>query len=86
MVRVMVFKVTFNNISVISWRSVLLVEDTGVPVVNHRPAQVTDKLFHIMLYRAGFELTTVVVICTDCIGSCKSNCQTIRTITFFISD
>ena len=33
----------FNNISVISWRSVLLVEGTGVPD--------TDKLYHIMLYR-----------------------------------
>ena len=28
----------FNNISVISWRSVLLVEETGVPGENHRPA------------------------------------------------
>ena len=37
-VRVMVFKDTFNNISVISWRSVLLVEETRVPVENHRPA------------------------------------------------
>ena len=27
----MVFNATFNNISVISWRSVLLVEETGVP-------------------------------------------------------
>jgi hypothetical protein len=27
----MVFNVTFNNISVISWQSVLLVEETGVP-------------------------------------------------------
>ena len=27
----MVFNVTFNNISVIFWRSVLLVEETGVP-------------------------------------------------------
>jgi len=27
---VMVFKATFNNISVISWRLVLLVEETGV--------------------------------------------------------
>jgi hypothetical protein len=26
---------TFNNISVISWRSVLLVEETGVPGKNH---------------------------------------------------
>jgi hypothetical protein len=28
---VMVFNATFNNISVISWWSVLLVEETGVP-------------------------------------------------------
>ena len=27
----MVFNATFNNISVISWRSVLLVEETGRP-------------------------------------------------------
>ena len=27
----MVFNATFNSISVISWRSVLLVEETGVP-------------------------------------------------------
>jgi len=36
--------------------------------------QVTDKLYHKMLYRdSGFELTTLVVIGTDCICSCKSN-------------
>jgi hypothetical protein len=29
-VKLMVFNATFNNISVISWRSVLLVEETGV--------------------------------------------------------
>ena len=33
----MVFNATFNNNSVISWRSVLLVEDIGVPGENHRP-------------------------------------------------
>ena len=32
----MVFNATFNNISVISWPSVLLVEETGVPGENHR--------------------------------------------------
>jgi hypothetical protein len=35
---VMVFNATFNDISVISWRSVLLVEETGGPEENHRPA------------------------------------------------
>ena len=34
----MVFNATFDNISVISWRSILLVEVTGVPRENHRPA------------------------------------------------
>jgi hypothetical protein len=32
----MVFNATFNNISVISWWSVLLVEEIGVPRENHR--------------------------------------------------
>jgi hypothetical protein len=31
----MVFNATFNNISVISWRSILLVEETGVHGENH---------------------------------------------------
>ena len=42
--------------------------------------QVTDKLFHIILYtshRSRFEPTTSVVIGTDCICSFKSNCHTI---------
>jgi hypothetical protein len=68
----MVFNATFNNISVISWRSVLLV------------SQVTDKLDHIMLYTSPwsrFELTISVVIGTDRIGSCKSNYHTITATT-----
>ena len=36
-IRVMVFDTTFNNISVTLWRSVLLVEEIGVPGENHWP-------------------------------------------------
>jgi len=34
----MMFNATFNNVSVISWWSVLLVEETRVPGENHQPA------------------------------------------------
>ena len=73
----MVFNATFNNILVISWWSVLSVED---PEKTTDLSQVTDNLYHIMLYTSPwsrFELTTSVVIGTDCIGSCKSNYHTI---------
>jgi hypothetical protein len=41
---VIVFNTTFNNISVISWQSVLLVEETGE---NHRP-DATLTNYHII--------------------------------------
>ena len=75
----MVFNATFNNISVILWMSVLLVEETGGPVKTTDLSQFTDKFYHIMLYTlpwSRFEFTTSVVIGTDCIGS-KSNHHTI---------
>jgi len=36
-VYLVVFNATFNNISVITWWSVLLMEETGGPGENHRP-------------------------------------------------
>jgi hypothetical protein len=38
-------------------------------------------LYQVHLVWVGFELTTLVVISTDCIGSCKSNYHTITTMT-----
>ena len=47
--------------------------------------QATDKLYRITLYQVhlactGFELTTLVVIGTDCKGSCISNYHMITTM------
>ena len=48
----MVFNATFNSISVISWRSILLVEETEYLGETHRKS--TDKLYHIMLYTSSW--------------------------------
>ena len=41
----------------------------------------TGIMYRVQLVRVEFELTTLVVIGTDCTGSCKSNYQTITTMT-----
>jgi hypothetical protein len=55
----MVYNVTFNNISVISWRSVLLVEETGVPGENHQPvASYCQTLSHNVVHLVLIEIRT----------------------------
>jgi hypothetical protein len=83
----MMFNATFNNISVISWRSVLLVEETRVPRENHQPVACHwQTLSHNVVsstphHERGFKLTTSMVIGTDCTGSYKSNYPMITTTT-----
>ena len=79
-VMAMVFNVTFYNMSVISWRSALLMgETTNLPYV-------TGKLYHLKLYRvqytsplAEFESATLLVIYADCTTSYKFNYHRITT-------
>jgi len=74
----MVFNATCNNISVILWQSVLLVEETCCK-------SLTDFITWCCIEYTSpwteFELRTLVVIGTDCTCSCKSNYHTISTTT-----
>ena len=80
----MVFNATFNNISVILWRSVLLVEEAGKKLPTCRKSLTNFITYHCIDYTSpwmGFEITTLVVIDTDCTVSCKSNYHMITTMT-----
>ena len=82
----MVFNTTFNNISVISWQAILLVEEIEVPGEKHWPAASDwQTLSHNVVWSTPrhecvSKITTLVVIGTDCIGSCRSNYHTIMTM------
>ena len=47
----LVFNATFSNISAISWRPVLVVEEAGVPGESRTtdPGKATGKLYHLRL-------------------------------------
>jgi hypothetical protein len=55
----MVFNATFNTISAISWRSVLEVEDTGVPEENHQPAKCHSFFWYQIKIERRYETVTV---------------------------
>jgi hypothetical protein len=84
-------KATFYNISVISRRSVLLMEETGVPWENHQPVvsheQTLSQCCTVYAWSwTGFGLTTLMVIGTNCIGSYKSNYHMIMITTTTSTD
>ena len=54
----MVFNATFYNISVVSWRSVLLEEETRVPGENHRPIA-SHWLYNIILYLVHLAISMI---------------------------
>jgi hypothetical protein len=75
-IRVVVFSATFNNISIISWRSVWMVEEK-----TEYSEKTTDILYHIMLYRVHLALSGIQTHNFSCTGSYKSNYHTITTTT-----
>jgi len=84
------FNATFNNISAISWRSVLLVEEPEYLGKTTDLSQIPEKLHHIMCIEytsswTGFGRSTLVVIGTDCTGSCTSSYPTITATTAPVS-
>jgi hypothetical protein len=52
----MVFNATFNNISVILWWPVLLLEETGETTDLQ---QVIHELYHIILYRVQIAMSGI---------------------------
>ena len=82
-VRITVFNATFNNIFNIVGVSFIGGENRSTwskqPICSHRQTLSHNIVSSIYIACARFELTTLVVIDTDYIGSYKSNYHTITT-------
>jgi hypothetical protein len=66
--------------------SYIFVEETRIPRENHWPATshwqtLSHNVVSSTPHLSGCKLTTLVVISTDCTGSCKSDYHTITTTT-----
>ena len=71
-----------QNISAISWRSVLLVEETGVPGENHPPAASHWQTLSHNVVSSTPRLSGIRTHnFSDCIGSLKSDYHTVTTTT-----
>ena len=83
----LVINATFNNISAISWRSVLLLEETGGLGENHRPlASHWQTLSHNVVHLALIKIRTHNTSddrhwLNSYIDSCESNYHTITETT-----
>ena len=83
----MVFSATFNTISANSWQSVLLVEVNRSirrkPPTCHKSLTnfITKYCFEYTSPSTGFELTTLVVMGTNCVCSCNFNYHMIKNTT-----
>ena len=55
----MAFNASFNHISAVLRRSVLLMEETGESGENYRPAASYGKRYHILLFRVHIVMSEI---------------------------